>query len=128
MSDPKDMQVLMKIPEEVVRAQVQAAVVAALARDPEKLVRAVVDAALHQKQNSYDRETIWDGQVHAMIRAVATDAFKEWVEEQRPKIRAAVRARLDASKSKTIDSFADKLVDGVLADIKVSFHLGENRY
>jgi hypothetical protein len=120
-----DTQVVMKIPPEIVQASVKAAVVQALGKDPEALVRAVVDAAMHEKTNSYDRTTIWDSKVNAAIRDVAAEAFKEWLDEQRPMIRAAVRARLGESRTKLVDDFASKLVDGLISTIGVSFHFRE---
>jgi hypothetical protein len=99
------------------QAQVQAAVVEALARDPEELVQAVVDMALSEKRNSYDRATIWQTQVHKMIRDAAQEAFREWLVEQRPLVAKAVRGKLESRRGVFFKRVLDGLLDAMTRDV-----------
>lgn len=116
MSDGK---IVMQVPQDIIDAHVRAAVAAVLSRDPAKLVEAVVDAAINQKNNSYDRTTLFEQQINKMIRDEGVAVFQLWLEEQKPKIRAAVLARLK-QKEKFIDGIADKLVSSLQSNFHVS--------
>lgn len=116
MSDGK---IVMQVPQDIIDAHVRAAVAAVLSRDPAKLIEAVVDAAINQKNNSYDRTTLFEQQINKMIRDEGVAVFQLWLEEQKPKIRAAVLARLK-QKEKFIDGIADKLVSSLQSNFHVS--------
>lgn len=102
-----------EITRDIVQAQIKAAVVAALAKDPTQLVAAVVDAAMREKKNSYDRETIWDARVNEMIREAAEASFREWLAENSETIRQKVRQRLEREKTAFVKKIADSLTDAV---------------
>ena len=121
-----DTQIMMKVPEEVITAQVQAAVAMVLNKDPERLVAAVVEAAMNQKRDSYNRTTIWEDKLNEMIREIANACAKEWLDEQRPKIRAACMKRL-GEKSKLVDTIADKLVSTLTTSIGVHLTFRDER-
>lgn len=107
--------------EGVVTAQIQAAVMEALGRDPTSLVREVVRQAMNQKSGNYGRKTIFEEAVHEQIRGVANEAFKEWLEEQRGAIRKEVREQLGKAK------FADKILSALKDSlyVNVSIRSGE---
>lgn len=125
MSDNK--QIVMEIPKEIIDAQVKAAVVGALAKDPEKLVAAVVDAAMRQKDpRDYGRTTIWDRTINDAIRLAANEAMKEWLDGQRAAIKAAVLSRLKR-KEKLIGEIADKLIDKFSSRFDLHISVSEER-
>jgi hypothetical protein len=120
-----DQAVTLNLSNEVIDAHVRAAVAQVLNRDPEGLVRAVVDAALAQKRpGAYSSEPpIWQEQVNAMIREVAEATWKEWIDEQRPKIQAAIRARLDSRQKKDLIAKVCDRLDGALGNFRVRIDL-----
>lgn len=109
-----------EITRDIVNAQIKAAVVSALAKDPAQLVSAVVDAAMKQKpERGYSSDPpIWDTMVNEMIREAAKSAFKEWLEENADMIKVKVRERLTKEKTK----FIDKIVDSLVSSAKSSFY------
>lgn len=110
-----DSQILLKVPQEVIDAQVRAAVAAALGRDPAKLVQAVVDAALNEKDSrGYSSKTIFQEQVAALVRQVAIQEFQAFLESKRPEIAARIRKALGESAESLVDKLAAKCADGVL--------------
>lgn len=114
-----------EITRDLVNAQIKAAVVAALARDPEKLVAAVVDAAMKEKsRNGYVSDPpIWDSMVNEMIRDAAKDAFKQWLDENSAMIARKVRERLAKEKTKFIERIVQNLVDSAKTGFYFSVHL-----
>lgn len=122
-----DTQVVFNVPKEIIDAQVKAAVVTALNRDPTGLVRAVVDAAMREKDSrGYSSDpTIWDKEVNAMIREVAKATFNEWLNEMKPVIAKEVRSRLTQKNGRaTVDDIVNKLT-GALGKFQVNIHVGE---
>ena len=108
----EETKLLMSIPKDVIDAQVRAAVAVALNKDPEALVRAVVEAAMNAKQNSYDRTTIWQEEINKMIRQVATDEFKAFLETQRPDIAKLIKEKLAKDTKTLLDVVTTKLAAG----------------
>lgn len=116
-----DQQILMTVPKEVIDANVKAAVVNALNKDPQALVRAVVDAALAQKDNrSYGSKTIWEDKVDEMILNVATETFNEWLNEQKPLIASTVRARLENKFSTKGRHGSNPIIDEIVNQLTAS--------
>jgi hypothetical protein len=113
-----------EITKDIVNAQIKAAVVTALAKDPEKLVAAVVDAAMKQKpERGYSSDPpIWDTMLNNMIREAAQDAFKEWLSDNSAMITRKVRERLTREKSQ----FIEKIVDSLVSAAKSSFYFTVN--
>jgi hypothetical protein len=126
MKMAEETKLLMSVPRDVIDAQVKAAVATALNKDPEALVRAVVEAAMNAKKNSYDRETVWQEQINEMIRAVAREEFKAWLETQRAPIAKMIREKLGKSSKELIDKMAAKMVDG-FTNIYVSLNWPDSR-
>jgi hypothetical protein len=121
-----EQQIVMKVPEEMIKAQVQSAVVQALSKDPEALIASVVGYALAQKANSYDRETILDRLLREMIHAEVKAAFALWIEEQRPAIRAQMVTALGKRKEAQVKTMADRILDSLAAaEIHVSLGRSE---
>jgi hypothetical protein len=121
-----EQQIVMKVPEEMVKAQVQAAIVQALSKDPEGLIKAVVNHALAQKANSYDRETLLDKMLREMIHEECMRQFKAWIEEQRPAIRKQMVEALGKRQAASMKTIADKLVDS-LSNAEVGLYFKDNR-
>lgn len=108
-------QVMLKVPQEVIDAQVRAAVAAALGRDPEKLIAAVVNSAMQARGSHYDTgKTLFQTAVENEIREVAQQEFKKFLEEQRPAIAKQIREKLGGNAKGLVDKLAEKCADGVL--------------
>lgn len=93
----------------IVEAKIRESVASALNKDTGALVESIVELALTEKRHSYDQATIFQTHVNKKIREAAHDAMVEWLDEQRPAIRDAVRKRLSKNGAKLITELADKL-------------------
>lgn len=117
-----------KVPEAVIQAHVAAAVGEILARDPEALVQRCVAAAMCAKENSYDRETIFEKTIAKMIRDMAREVFAKWLEDKRDAIREAIEMRLKRSPQKFVRELADKAVSAMASsyrfDVKIEMGNG----
>ncbi|MFZ5440431.1 MAG: hypothetical protein ACOZQL_10500 [Myxococcota bacterium] len=104
----------LEIPQDIITSIVKAQVIASLGKS-EELIAGVVQQAITQKRNHYDKTTIFEEQVSEMIRGVAVECFKEWLAENREKVRAEMRKQLTAQKGKLItdlvDGFTKKLTN-----------------
>jgi predicted RNA-binding protein with PIN domain len=113
-------QVAFTVPKEIIDSHVKAAVAQVLSRDPEALIKAVVDTAMQQKDpGSFGRETIWEKTFNNMVREVAQATFAKWIEEQRPAIERAVRARLDSKERKDLIAKVAERLAGSLGQFRV---------
>ena len=112
----------LEIPQDVVLSIVKAQVIAALGKS-EQLVAGVVEAAFGTKENSYDRDTIFERQVTKMINDVAVECFKEWLQEKRADIRSEMRRQLTAKKGELLTSLVDSFTKD-LVNIHTSVRLG----
>lgn len=116
--------IVMTIPEDMMRATVQAAVAQALANgDPNRFIRELVEKVLSQKSGDggyHEREkTLLDRTIGKMIAGVAEEFCKQYVEELRPQIKTAVETRL-RNKKKFAAEIADKLVDSIAGNVRAS--------
>lgn len=125
MADTVSVTLPAEITRDIVNAQIKAAVVTALARDPEKLVAVVVDAAMKEKnRNGYSNDpSIWDSMINEMIREAAKGAFKEWLAENSEMIKRKVRERLAREKTKFIEKIVDGMVDAARTDFRFDISL-----
>lgn len=116
----------LEIPQEMVMAAVKAQVIAALGKS-EQLIEGVVSSALAQKRESYNRTTIFEEQVTKMIREVAEECFRDWLEENKEKVRAEMKRQLAAQKGKIltdmVKQFTDQLTN-IYARVSLSFPEG----
>lgn len=107
-----------------VNDHIRSAVAGALSKEPGALVQAVVTAAMSEKDGYSARgETVFQKAVNEMIRKAAKEEFGAWLDENRDKIRAAIRKRMKASGGPFIDTVADKLVEGMASGFYVSVQL-----
>ena len=111
--------------EAIVQANIQAAVAQALGRDPAVLVGKLVDAAMAEKQNSYDRESKFQQKIREMIREEAQSAFAAWLVEQRPAIAAQIRKALGEKSKTMVSDVASKLVEKLQGSIRVDLFVGD---
>lgn len=128
MADSKDTQIVMQVPQEVIRAQVQSAVAQALAKNPGELIRACVETAMRQPAvDRYGQRindvTVWEQTVNNMIRDLATEEFKAWLAEQAPAIRKAVRAKLEQRRGSYFDKCVDALTEAMSKNFNVSIYV-----
>ena len=105
-----DSELTVKLDPSMVTAYIQTAMVTALGKDPEALVRAVVDAAMTVKRNYGEHKTVFQEAMDMMIREVARDAFKEWLEGKKTIIRQAIENRLKEGGDKFVADVSEKLV------------------
>ena len=116
--------VVMKVPDELIQTHIKLAVAQILARDPERLIRACVDSVLAKKDtNNYRDKTIIDTMLEKLIVETANASAKEWMEEQGPEIRKAVKARLSKDKAALIQRLCDGFADSCVKNLHVSVSL-----
>ncbi len=117
--------VVMTIPEDMMRATIQAAVASALANgDPNRFIRELVQNVLSRKAtdsgNYQDRDkTIMDLTVRGMVEKLAKEFCAEYVESLRPQIKQEVETRLK-NKKKFASEIADKLVEAITGNVRAS--------
>lgn len=120
--------VVMTIPEDTMRAMVQASVAQALTNgQPERFIAALVKDVLSQKAGNAsdyrDREkTILNLTIEKMITDVAKEFCREYVESIKPQIREAVEVRLKKRKA-FAGEIADKLVTAISGNIYASISI-----
>jgi hypothetical protein len=105
--------------EGLVKEHIKAAVAGVLAKNTPALIERFVFEAMHRKQNTYDRETIWDKAVEHAIHEEAKAALNEWIAEQRPVIRKIVHDQLTKKKG-LAQKLADSLVAGLSKDLTIT--------
>lgn len=120
--------VVMTIPEDTMKALVQASVAQALSNGkPEVFIEALVKQVLSQKAGSAsdyrDREkTILNLTIEKMIADVAKEFCREYVESIKPQIRDAVELRLRKKKA-FAGEIADKLVAAITGNVHASISI-----
>lgn len=120
--------VVMTIPEDTMRAMVQASVAQALTNgQPERFIAALVKDVLSQKAGNAsdyrDRDkTILNLTIEKMISDVAKEFCREYVESIKPQIREAVEVRLKKRKA-FAGEIADKLVAAISGNIYASISI-----
>ena len=110
MTDP---QIGITVPAGLIEDLVRAAVVRELGNQ-EQLIEGVVTAALKQKDPSaYRGETLFLQQTQKMIRDVATEAVREWIDANRDKIKSAFVKHLNSRDGAAVKKLVEGMVDGV---------------
>lgn len=109
--------------EKIVEGQIKAAVLEALASKRDYVIEQLVKAALEKKADCYDRRTVVEKVIETAIIDEANAAATEWIAEQRPKIRALVKARLEKGHAELVRSVADQLVAKFATGFDVSVWL-----
>lgn len=126
----KNTQVVFEVPHEVIDAQVNAAVMKALHETgaSKRLVAAIVDHAMKEEDRNaryHEKDkTVFGRAIREMIRKVAVEEFKAWLEEQRGEIRQHIRAALGRRKKEQVAKMADRLLDA-LSGAEVHINLKE---
>lgn len=108
--------------EGVINAHIQAAVFEALGKDPDRLIQAVVHKAMSAKQDHYNRTTIFEDTIAQEIRNVALEEFKAWLEENRPKIREQIQAKLKTLKIAKL--ICESLTENIVVSVNVKADYG----
>jgi hypothetical protein len=109
--------------EKLVEGQIKVAAAEALAKHSPVLIQRLVEHALAAKQNGYDRTTIFEATVQSMIRAEATEAVKEWIDEQRPLIRKLVYEAIKRKDGGLAQKIAEQLVAGLSRNLEIDAYL-----
>ena len=111
------------VPESVIAEHVRIAIVDGLIKDKDRIVHEVVRAALTAKKNNYDRETVLESLLCEEIRKLAQEVFREYLEERKADIRAAIEAQLKRSPQKLARALAEKSVQGIASAIAYKFEI-----
>jgi len=94
MSDSK---VEIKVPDDLIRATIMAEVAKSLP-NRDKMIEEMVKQILGAKQNSYDKETEFEKVTRDLIKDQAKGIMKEWLEENKPRIRAALLKEMNRTR------------------------------
>lgn len=109
--------VVMSVPKEAIEALVRASVAQALQIDSVRMIEAIVDRALSEKSSDYNQrdKTLFQVELETAIRKMALEGIAEWLERQRPAIRAAIDKRLSHAdtRNRMIDSMLAAMLNGV---------------
>ncbi len=119
--------VMMKIPQDVISAQVQAAVADVLMeRGPDfvrEIVSAVIDVPHTDRYGREETRRLPDGRVVKLskfqmllekgVADAANEEAKVWIEEQKGEIKKAVRAHLGRTKKDVIAKIADGIIENL---------------
>lgn len=102
-----------KLPQELIENTIRVEMVKQLGNHQE-LMEGIVKAALSAKENNYSHEpTIFLKKVQEMIRTEAQNAFRDWVEENRPAIRQALLEALNRDRKQRIAEIVDTIVNSL---------------
>lgn len=111
----------------IVEARIQGAIAAAFTDDPVPLINAICDQALNVKVDSAGKlgrgygsdQTFLSWFVKKTIRDEAEKALGEIMEEQRPKIREAIKKKL--TEQRGANRIAAAVVDGISESLKCKY-------
>lgn len=134
MSD--DTKVVMNIPQDVIQAQVQAAIAGVLQQRGNDLIDELIKTVLNEPvRDSYGNEvtrrdskgrtsrvTRWQVAFEASIHKAVKEELDAWTVENREEIKKAVRAYLGRTKKELVAKIADKIVNE-LSTPHVSVHM-----
>lgn len=129
MSD-EDTQVLFKIPEKVIQAQINAAVFEALNAHGggAAMIRTVVDSVLNEPSDDYHRkrrgQTKFGDLIRKVIWNIAHEAFREWLEEKKPVVKEMIRDALDPEADQKVIALVEKLADASLRHLYANIKWG----
>lgn len=118
-----DLKIDEKSLEALIKGQIQAAAADVLSKQSPELIRRLVDHALAAKQNSYDRQTIFEATVQEMIRQEALAAVKTWLDEQRATIRKSVYEAIKRKDGGLAQKIAEQLVVGLSRNLEINAYL-----
>lgn len=119
---PADQQIGISVPAQLIEDLVRAAIVRELGNQ-QALVEGIVNQALKKKENSYDKETLFQAEVSKQIREIAKQIVAEWVITQKDQIKAAMMKHLQSADGLAIKKLVEGLVDGVSKySVSVQFH------
>ena len=110
------------LPQKMISDVVRANMVKALGNKKDFL-DAIVKSALEAKKDRYSDTTIYQDELASMIRVVAKETFKEWLDEQKAKIKTAIVKRLTKEKEPFIDGIADNIIEGLTKAFYVTITL-----
>lgn len=101
-----------QIPEDMIKDVILAKVAEALPH-AEIWVAQIVKHAMSQKNNSYNKQTIFEETINQQIREMANLVFKEWLLERKEEIKKQLVAELSKRNSKRLKDVASLLVDSM---------------
>jgi hypothetical protein len=111
--------------KEVVEHTIKTQLASVLSENSDVMVAKLVEQALAEKTNAYDRRSRLETSLNAAVRDAANGAVQEWIDEQRPKIAALVRKKLNSKSKGLIASVADQLVGGMTSGLDVRYYFGK---
>lgn len=125
MADQIQVSISQESVRQVIDAQVQAAVCAALNHNGPQLIEALVKNVLMRKRDSYSNsKTILEETIEAVIVEEVKKAMAQWVETQRPKIAAAMEANIKknttAIVAQLVDSTAKQFANSWYVNVQLS--------
>jgi hypothetical protein len=99
------------VPDRFIEDMVKAEIVTRLSNDP-NILEAFLKEALSAKTN-YGRDTKFGAAVKHMVQEAGAEVFKEWLEQNKEKIRAALLSYLNKNKQKMLKDLVEKMAAGL---------------
>ncbi len=120
--------VVMQLPKELIETQIKALVLDACLKNGQALVAEAVRQVLTAPDNTnYGRGTVLDKVIRELIVTTANAAAREWIVEQGPAIREAVRKRLTAEKTALVKELCDKVGSALTTNLRVDVRIADAR-
>ena len=110
----------------IIDANIHAAILEVLGRNPEGMIAAIVKATLDapSANSGYGKkETVLQAAVNRLIREEAERAFGEFLAEHRELIHKEISRRLNGSGGKFAASLADQVMDGLAQNVYITAHV-----
>lgn len=141
MSNDNEAAVMMKLPQNIIDATVQAAIANVLKERGDQFIEECVKQVLAQpaidgyykrpktrKVNGREVPVTWFGELlEKSVTDVCKEAAKEWLEDERAAIKKAMRARLGRTRKEVIAKIADTIIDGMSdPHVSLSMRFGED--
>ncbi len=104
-----------QIPEQLISDTIRAEIVRQIGgENKDKLVYAVVEHAMTGKKDSYSSTpTYFQEAVNGMIRDVACNIFREWLEANRDAISKALKIYLTSNKQEMLTELCENLAKNI---------------
>ena len=117
--------------ERMIKQTIQAQVTAAMAANGDALIATFVDRILKSNvdrdgkpsTSSWDKKPFLEWLSETTIQAACREAVKEWLEEQKPAVKAAVKRALTRDKDKLASEAAQTLLSSGGSSLSVTIGL-----
>lgn len=118
-----------KVPEDLIKDVIMGEIARQFPPDKQRLMfELVVKNALGQQKDRYSNTSFFQDTINTMVREVAKEVFKNWIEQNRKEIESALFNYLNDNKQARLTEFCESLAENITAHgIEVKLDLREKK-